>query len=395
MEFLISVLLTLIALPPGLSCLYLGVLTLLSQRLPAAAPSGETPFFDIIVPAHQEEAVIARTVSSLNQLDWPSDRRRILVVADNCTDTTAARAEQAGATVLVRQNEQERGKGYALRFAMQRSDADGLADAVVVIDADSTVTPNLLQAYAARLAQGAQAIQARYGVLNPDDSWLIRLVAIAYGAFHDVRSRARERLVLSCGLRGNGMCFSQALLRQHPWNAYSLTEDVEYGITLGLNDIRVHYVDEASVDAELPNSMANAASQRQRWEGGRAATVRTYLKPLLKQALTTRKRLCIDLALDILIPPLANITLLTCLSLLCSLIAWAIWPGMAAWVWASVMMVLIQIAYVLRGWRLSRLPVSALLELLRAPFFIIWKLLLRVRRTSATQWVKTRRNDDK
>lgn len=395
MEYLISIVLTLIALPSGLSCLYLGALTLLSQRPPPVAPSGEYPFFDIIVPAHQEEAVITRTVSSLNQLDWPASRRRILVVADNCTDATASLAEAAGALVLTRQNAQARGKGYALRFAMQRSATDGLADAVVVIDADSTVTPNLLQAYAARLAQGAQAIQARYGVLNPADSWLIRLVAIAYGAFHDVRSRGRERLVLSCGLRGNGMCFSQQLLQQHPWNAYSLTEDVEYGITLGLNDIRVHYVDEASVDAELPHSMANAASQRQRWEGGRAAIVKTYLKPLLKRALITRKRLCVDLALDILVPPLATITLLTCLLLLCSLITWAIWPNMGIWLWASLVMILIQVAYVLRGWRLSRLPASALLDLLRAPFFIIWKLMLRVRRASTTQWIKTRRNDDK
>jgi len=57
---------------------------------------------------------------------------------------------------------------------------------------------------------------------------------IAFTLFHDVRSRARERLGASAGLRGNGMAFPLATLHEVPYDAFSLVEDVEYGIRLGL-----------------------------------------------------------------------------------------------------------------------------------------------------------------
>ena len=91
---------------------------------------------------------------------------RVLVVADNCTDSTAALARAAGAEVLERDDTERRGKGYALDFAFHASQAHGWADAVVVVDADTEVSANLLEAFAARIENGAKAIQAHYGVLN-------------------------------------------------------------------------------------------------------------------------------------------------------------------------------------------------------------------------------------
>ena len=93
-----------------------------------------------------------------------------------------------------------------------------------IVDADSLASPNLLRACAERLERGAMAVQVDYAVLNPDASWRTRLMSIALASFHRLRSRARERLGVSCGLRGNGMCFSRALLREVPHAAYSMTE---------------------------------------------------------------------------------------------------------------------------------------------------------------------------
>ncbi|HNO40215.1 MAG TPA: glycosyltransferase family 2 protein, partial [Marmoricola sp.] len=106
--------------------------------------------------------------------------------------------------------------GYALAHAFEWSLADGFADACCVVDADTLVSKNLLSAYAARLATGATAMQAHYGVSNPNASWRTRLMRIALAMFHQVRSTARERLQVSCGLRGNGMCFSSKLLKAVP-----------------------------------------------------------------------------------------------------------------------------------------------------------------------------------
>src|SRR5690606_32252352 len=193
---------------PFLTALYLLLLTLLSAR-PDPPPPSTTPYrFDILVPAHNEAEVIQATVHSLQALHWPKDDYRIIVIADHCTDHTAALAEQSGALVLELAHDAPRGKGYALVAGAEYSVTSGFAGAIVVVDADSLATPNLLEAFAARIEQGAHALQANYGVSNPDDSWRTRLMAIAYAAFHGLRGRARERLGASAGLRGNGMCFT-------------------------------------------------------------------------------------------------------------------------------------------------------------------------------------------
>src|SRR5260370_26233306 len=117
--------------------------------------------------------------------------RRIVGVGDNCTDATAARAAGAGATVLERFDALQRGKGYALAYAFERTLADGAADAVVVVDADTTVTKNLLAAFDARLRSGAAAVQAGYGVPQRQGPWRTRLRHTWCPVSHAVGDRAR------------------------------------------------------------------------------------------------------------------------------------------------------------------------------------------------------------
>jgi 1,2-diacylglycerol 3-beta-glucosyltransferase len=171
LTFVASLLIALLAIPVVLACGYLLALTLLSSEPKPLAPSSRRLRFDVIVPAHNEAAVIGRVVTSLQKLDWPPERFRILVVADNCTDDTAEIASDAGAVVLQRHDPNLRGKGYALRYAFGRSSDEGYAHAVVVVDADTDAMPNLLEACAARIEAGADAVQVHYGVRNPHDSW--------------------------------------------------------------------------------------------------------------------------------------------------------------------------------------------------------------------------------
>jgi cellulose synthase/poly-beta-1,6-N-acetylglucosamine synthase-like glycosyltransferase len=216
------------------------------------------------------------------------------------------------------------------------------------------VTPNLLEAIAARMECGEKAVQVHYGVSNIDASWRTRLMAIAMGAFHRVRSRGRERLGFSCGIRGNGWAVTHELLAQVPYTSFSVVEDLEYGIELGLRDIRVAYADEASCDGEMVSGGKNAQSQRQRWEQGRMMILRQRTLPLLKRALVARSRISLDLALG----------------LLCC-------AGVAL--------------YVLRGWQVSTTGLRGLLDLLRAPFFLVWKLWVVLRGRRTTEWVRTKR----
>lgn len=388
---LAALLLSLIALPALASCAYLLVLTLFSAQLPRVRYPPRRLKFDILVPAHNEAATIQRTVRSLLSLSWPVEAFRVLVIADNCSDDTAQLARAAGALVFERKDERLRGKGYALAYGFARSRGDRCACAVVVVDADSEASTNLLEACAARLEEGAEAVQVHYGVLNPDVSWRTRLITIAWSAFHIVRSRARERLGLSCGIRGNGWCLTHELLARVPYSAYSLAEDVEYGLQLGLAGVRVYYADEACVRGEMVSGEGAARSQRNRWEHGRRQLRRSHWRPLLKQGALRPSRICLDLAFDLLLPPLSSVALNLVLLLLLAVAA-TLWnPALAVFLWLGLVAAAVLVAHVLRGLALSGLGRRGLRDLLYAPPYMLWKLLLMRRRRDSGEWVRTKR----
>jgi GT2 family glycosyltransferase len=385
--------LALAALPVLLASTYLLVLAALSRR--RAPPPSAPPHlrFDVVVPAHDEEAGIASTVASLRRLAYPEQLRRIVVVADNCTDRTAAVARQAGAIVLVRDDPARRGKGYALSHAFAWALAEGFADAVVVVDADTFASSNLLDAFAARLDAGAAAVQARNGVHNVDASWRTRLLAIAFTLFNDVRSLARERLRCSAGLRGNGMCLATRLLRQVPHEAFSVVEDLEYGIQLGLAGHRVHYAHDGAVLSEMVQGADAARSQRRRWEGGRLRLAARVAPGLLRAGLARRDGVLLDLAADLLVPPLSYLGGAAAAGLAVSLAARRLSgaPLAAPWLWGASVAGLA--VYVARGWWVSGTGIRGLLSLARAPAFLVWKIGLALSRPehAAGAWVRTDR----
>lgn len=388
-----------VAAAPGLAAsAYLAALAVLARRggersAPLASPIVR---FAVVVPAHDEEAGIAATVTSLLAMDYPRDEFQVLVVADNCTDRTAARAREAGARVLERSDPSRRGKGYALALAYEVVLREGIADAVVVVDADTLVSANLLRACAARFARGARALQVEYGVRNATSSWRTRLMVIAFALFHTVRSLARERLGLSCGLRGNGMAFSRELLRAVPANAFSIVEDVEYGVALGLAGIRVEYVAEAAVLGEMPATGRAARTQRERWESGRWTLARRHALALLRAAIARRDAVPLDLALDLLVPPLTTLAATCLLGTVAGAAMWRHGLGhVAAACWGASLAGLL--VYVARGVALSGLGARAVLDLCWAPVYAGWKVMVRARRlvtrARTDEWVRTIRND--
>ena len=391
----LEVLLAAAAVPPLAATTYLGVLAAWARRpssVAVAAASVPLTRFDVVVPAHDEEAGIARTIASLAALDYPASMFRVVVVADNCSDATAERARAAGATVLERVDTQRRGKGYALSFAFDACLRDGRASAVVVVDADTSVSPGLLRAFDHAIGVGHQAMQAHYGVRDAGQSWRTRLAHLGLVLFHGVRSTAREALGVSCGLRGNGMCFHTELLRRVPHEACSIVEDLEYGITLCRAGVRVSYVDAAWVSGDMPATSEGARAQRARWEGGRRALRREHGWPLLAVALRTRDGMLLDMALDLLVPPLSTVAVAVAvgLGLSAGLSAATGRVPVALGLWLAALIGLL--AYIARGCAMTQRPMRTLMDLLWAPLFVAWKLTVptaRVGKRSA--WVRTSR----
>jgi cellulose synthase/poly-beta-1,6-N-acetylglucosamine synthase-like glycosyltransferase len=392
--FAVDLVLIVLALPVLAASIYLMLLAAVARRSSALASATAPAWmrFDVVVPAHNEESEIGQTVASLLAMAYPRDKFRVLVVADNCTDRTAAVAAATGAETLIREDTENRGKGQALAYAFRHCLAAGNADAVVVVDADTVVSPNLLSAFAARFERGALALQAEYGVRNPMASWRTRLMTIALGAFHGVRSTARERLGWSCGLRGNGMGFSKALLQSHPPGAFSIVEDLEYGLQLGYAGVRVEYVHDACVRGYMAVSEGASRSQRRRWERGRRALIAAHVPGLLREAWRRRDLRLVDLAADLLVPPLGELLMVTLAGLALSLGAWAMGGAASApWLWAMALGGIV--VHVMTGWAFSGVGPAGLLDLMWAPVYVIWKMTLRFsdRGRTPEEWVRTTR----
>lgn len=360
----------------------------------AAEDAGLLPRFAILIPAHDEEAVIEAALASIARVDYPPERFTRIVIADNCTDTTAALARDAGAEVYERSDDVQRAKGFALSWMIEKLLAENAAyDAFVIVDADSRLSPNFLHRMAETLASGAQVAQGQYRVHNGDDGWTAGLRAVAFALFNHLRPLGRSYLGWSAGLKGNGMCFRREVFAEIGWESYSLAEDAEYHLRLIDAGIHVAYVPDAIVSTEMPTSLRQAQSQQARWERGRIDLARACFGPLLRGFMRDRDLARLDVAMEIVLPPLSLVVGLTLVYFLCAtLLAW--WPGIIV---ASVLSVALGVHIVI-GAALARLSRRAYFSLLRAPLFIVWKCWIYLSalsgallRRGAKAWVRTER----
>jgi 1,2-diacylglycerol 3-beta-glucosyltransferase len=370
--------------------LALTALAALGDEEAPEAPPGSRLRFAVLVPAHDEAAGIAPVVERLRTQDYPRERFDVVVIADNCTDATAERARAAGATVWERDAPDDRGKGQALAWAIDRIQAEPERwDAIAVIDADCLASANLLAAFDAHMRRGARAVQAVYDVANPEASPAAALRWAGFALMHRVRPRGRRRLGLSADLFGTGMAFRAELLRAVPWTSFSVVEDAEYHLRLVEAGERVAFVGEASVSSAMPTSHAQATGQQMRWESGNAAVLRRTVPGLVAAGVRQRDLERLHAGLEQLVPPQsalvgANAVLLAAAAALRRRTAVA----------AGLAVVIGQGLYVLGGLRVAGAPTAVYGALAHAPLLVAAKLPLFARIGSGhgeARWMRTQR----
>jgi len=313
-----------ITLPLTLELLFVTSANLLPRRprsiIKDEHPGEKNTTLTIVVPAHNEALLVGRCVSSLRSS--ASANVEILVIAHNCVDSTAVNATAAGANVLVYDDPTAVGKGFALRHGFEHALSSG-ADAVMVVDADSTVAANTVGEVFSALASGARVVQCRYEMFSRTDRSSTRLAALAFRGFNVIRPRGRERLGLSAGILGNGFAIVRSVLQAIPYDAFSIVEDLEYHLHLVMAGELVRYLDTAVISADFPESRAGEAVQRSRWEGGRLYTARMWALPLAGKILRGNFRL-IEPLLDLTGLPMAY-GVLALLLAACIPLAWVRW----------------------------------------------------------------------
>lgn len=284
----------------------------IASFLPGRAPrlSAFTPRTAVIVPAHNEESGIAETIASVLREMSPEDR--VLVVADNCTDNTASVARAAGAEVIVREDTERRGKGFALDFALRHLAADP-PDVVLIMDADCTAERGALRDLAVASHAAQRPLQADYRLIAPGDARTpyLLIAGFAWHLKNYIRPLGLQRLNLPCQLMGTGMAFPWAVLSEAQLATGDLVEDLALGLSLARAGHSPRFYPEARVYSAFPLNAEGQASQRTRWETGHLNTIVRHIPALLLEAARTGNGPLFALALDAAIPPLSFFALMT------------------------------------------------------------------------------------
>ncbi|WP_186402011.1 glycosyltransferase family 2 protein [Sphingopyxis sp. P1IMeth2] len=338
-------------------------------RLAPRDPDTPPAHMVLLIPAHDESASIAETVRGLAAA---SPTAHILVVADNCSDNTAERARAAGAEAIERNDRERRGKGFALAFGRDHL-AGAPPDAVIVVDADCRMDAGSAERLAAAALISGAPVQASNLLASPPGvSPLVSISNFAMLVKNVVRARGLLRIGGGALLFGTGMAFPWSLFARLPLASANAVEDLELGLRLAREGIKVGFDDGARVTSPAA-SLASSRGQRSRWEHGFLDTARRQAGPLLGAARRRRSRHLAALGAHLLVPPLALLLFAAALDL-------ALVTGLALSGADSrpamlllVLLALVALALLAAWWREARALLPAR-DLLRAPLYLLWKL---------------------
>jgi len=361
------------------------------RRRDVLLPAMPTHRFAVLIPAHNEEAVIGRTLDRLYNQHYPKHLYDVFVVADHCTDETAAVARQHGATCYERRTGLRGSKGAALAWLIERVFESGIPyDALVIFDADTQVDAAFLRVMDARLARGDRVVQGQHRISNPGAGWFAALTWAMFMIDNRFQNLGRSNLGFSAKIMGDSICFRADLLRQLGWSTTGLTEDFEMGLRLLSEGLQVVYEPAAVGCGEAPPTWTAARAQRARWLRGAAEAKRRYGWQLLREGLRRRDLAVLEGAVRSLLPVYSTLALVSFVLTLVHLIFYA-WSGaVLTGLWA--LLVLLLAAYPFFGLLLERAPLRAYAAILAGPLFILWRTWLSLRAwygRQPVQWVRT------
>ena len=384
--------LTFAAMVP-VAVLGLQVLVALPRRMPRPLPLGRRPRVTVLMPAHNEALLIGACVRAVIRQLAPGDS--LLVVADNCSDETARIAAGAGADVIERDDGARRGKSYALDFGVRHLQRDP-PEIVLVLDADCEINAESISRLAVIALAANRPAQALYLMHAPAGAGLrTRIAAFAWLVKNQVRALGFHRLGLPCPLMGSGMAFPWPLIANTTLASGHLSEDFKLGSDLALAGRPPLFCPAARVDSFFPLAAAGIASQRTRWEHGHLWVIFESGPRLFAQALIRRDLRILAMALDLCVPPLALLLLLTAGICAVSAVFYALTGSVMPLALSGLTLALLGAA-VLLAWIAYGRRVISLASLAYAPLYALWKIPLYCKFVINRQveWVRSKRDGE-
>jgi cellulose synthase/poly-beta-1,6-N-acetylglucosamine synthase-like glycosyltransferase len=350
--------------------------------------------YKILIPAHNESKIIGLTLSRLIAELPGKNPADIVLVADNCSDTTPEIARNLGATVIERHNLSNRGKGYALDFGIKHLESKGRPDILVIMDADCETTKAALINLINTVALLHLPAQMTYLMRTIENASIKQKISgFAWLLKNKIRLTAMSKMGCPVTLTGTGMAFPWDALKTVNLGHGNLVEDMQLGIDCAVNGYPPVFCSEAIVFSDFPEQSGAELSQRTRWEHGHLQTIFQQVPKLIKESFIRKNWRLFALALDIGVPPLS----LTVMISLCGLLALAFLALITGTSTAFVILLIsfIYFAIMLAGiWRTHGQTYLSAKELAAIPLYVISKLSIYLTFLSKRQkeWVRTDRN---
>ncbi len=325
----------------------------------------------VLIPAHNEEAVLLNTLQALKPQLGAQDQ--IVVVADNCNDQTAAIAIQAGCTVLERFDDSQRGKGFALAHGIDylREDPPSV---VIIVDADCEAQPGSIELLKHAAVQYERTVQSSYLLKAPSDAALpIKVSEFAVLVKNEVRAKGASRLGMAIPLLGSGMAFPWADIADISIASGEIVEDMKLGIELAAEEKGALFLNQARVVSKLPATKEALASQRERWEHGHMGMIQKFSQPLLNAAWSKKSLPIFAFWLDLVIPPLSLLLILS-VAVVIGFTLLGLFIDLAGASQLIAQMVLAVIVTVLVIWATIGRKILAPSELMALPMYALSKL---------------------
>lgn len=245
------------------------------KKLPKEINYNYKPFVSIMVPAHNEAGVIAKTIENILNIDYPNFE--VIVIDDRSEDNTgevikSLEQKYEKVTAMIRPKDAFPGKSAVLNDAL----VIAKGEAVLVFDSDARVEKNFLTELVPYLEpKDVGAVQARKVIMNADYNFLTRCQNNEY-ALDTHLQVGRDAVKGAVELRGNGELLKRdALVDINGWNNFTITDDLDMSTRMQIKGWDVRFCPEVKVYEEGVVGFFPLLRQRRRWVEG---SIRRYLE---------------------------------------------------------------------------------------------------------------------
>ncbi len=286
--------------------------------------------FCVFIPCHNEEDVIAATVENMAKIDYDRKLVDFYIIADNCSDATAARANAAVQALglenfhVFERHESDRKKGgkpHALRWGIEKLEAEdkfyNYYDMFMIFDADNFADDNILKEINSQYEHAPANRKPCMIQCYLDSKNANNIVAKGYNYAYRVFSNrmnqlSKRQIGLNASIGGTGFAITMEFLHSlGGFNAKSLTEDLEMQTIANIKNRYIAYNPYARAYDEKPTGLRQSYIQKTRWSQGHWFVCFKYVPRLILSIFKARTPRLFFSKIDNLIYLFANVFLMS------------------------------------------------------------------------------------